>query len=201
MFCRLNLSPSMPVDTQWFTYRVGQKRRPLRLTVYIFKTSELICVMYAVVVARNLRLVGVKTHHDSSTKHSDRGGGGWVPTTSKHSRRTSVRPLRLQSRFYITLLVVGLVYCVYYFTCFYFLYNLAYWLQYLNKLTYLLTYLGEDLTRHFGFWTAKASGQLCRPWTVVVGVASGKWTCRSRDNQVSVQSSGQYSPIGSRCLP
>jgi len=39
---------------------------------------------------------------------------------------------------YITLLVVGLVYSVYYFTCFYCLYNLAYWLQYLNKLTYLL---------------------------------------------------------------
>jgi len=44
--------------------------------------------------------------------------------------------------YYIALyiiLIVGLVYCVYYFTAFYCLYNPAYWLQYLSKLTYLLT--------------------------------------------------------------
>jgi len=51
---------------------------------------------------------------------------------------------------YIIYLVVGLVYCVYYFTAFYCLYNLAYWLQYLNNnlLTYANTLPYQYLKNH-----------------------------------------------------
>jgi len=31
-----------------YTYRVGQKSRPLSLTLYIFKTSEPICVIFGI---------------------------------------------------------------------------------------------------------------------------------------------------------